>query len=184
MLRITIPPGDYFDERTQEFIHVDGGTILLEHSLVSIAKWESKWKKPFLSKEKKTRAEMLDYVRCMTLNASEVSKSIYELLAQSHIRMIERYIEDPMTATTFSKDAEKYSKGKSRDIITAEVIYYWLVALQIPFECQYWHLNRLLTLVRVCNIKNQPSKKKKTKDVLSENARLNAERKRRLGTTG
>ena len=182
MLRITIPSGEYWDERRQEFIESEGQTILLEHSLVSLAKWESHWKKPFLSKEKKTRAETLDYIRCMTLNEG-VDKSVYETLSDNTINLITSYINEPMTATTFADDGKP---GKvSREIITAEIIYYWMVALQIPFEpCQRWHLNRLLTLVRVCNIKNQPKKKTNQRDIMSRNAKLNAERRKRLGTTG
>lgn len=183
MLRITIPSDDYWDERTQEFVHIEGGTILLEHSLAAIAKWESKWKKPYLSKEQKTRAEQIDYVRCMTLNKESVDKTIYETLTASNLNAINRYINDPMTATTFSERGGG-RKGSRGETITSELIYYWMVALQIPFECQHWHLNRLLTLVRVCNLKNQPSKKQSRRETLSENAALNAARKKRLGTTG
>lgn len=183
MLRITIPSGEYLDERTQEFVYLEGGSILLEHSLASISKWESKWKKPFLSKEQKTRAELIDYVRCMTLNSAEVDKKIYESFTQAHLNAIAKYIDDPMTATTFS-ERQGGRRGPKGEAVTAEIIYYWMVTLQIPFECQYWHLNKLLTLVRVCNLKNQPAKKQSKKDILSQNAKLNAERKKKLGTSG
>ena len=183
MLRITIPSGEYWDERRQEFIESEGQTILLEHSLVSLARWEAHWKKPFLSKEKKSRAETIDYIRCMTITEG-VDKMIYETLSDDVINLVSSYINEPMTATTFSDDG-KPGKGGSREIVTAEIIYYWMVALQIPFEpCQNWHLNRLLTLVRVCNIKNQPKKKANPRDIMSRNAKLNAERRKRLGTTG
>ena len=129
----------------------EGGTILLEHSLVSLAKWESHWKKPFLSKDQKTRAETIDYIRCMTLTAN-VNREFYNTLTQENINAVNAYINDSMTATTFYDGGK--TKSPSREIITAELIYYWMVSLQIPFECQNWHLNRLLTLIRVCNIKN------------------------------
>lgn len=155
---------------------------MLEHSLVSLARWEAHWRKPFLSREKKSRAETIDYIRCMTITEN-VDKSIYEVLSDDMIDLVSSYINEPMTATTFSDDGKP---GRiSREIITAEIIYYWMVALQIPFEpCQRWHLNRLLTLVRVCNIKNQPKKKMSQHDIISRNAKLNQERRKRLGTTG
>lgn len=155
---------------------------MLEHSLVSLARWEAHWRKPFLSREKKSRAETIDYIRCMTITEN-VDKSIYEVLSDDMIDLVSSYINEPMTATTFSDDGKP---GRiSREIITAEIIYYWMVALQIPFEpCQRWHLNRLLTLVRVCNIKNQPKKKMSQHDIMSRNAKLNQERRKRLGTTG
>ena len=182
MLRITIPSGEYWDERKQEFIKTEGQTILLEHSLMSLARWEAHWRKPFLSRDKKTRAETIDYIRCMTIT-EDVDKSIYETLSDDMINLVSSYINEPMTATTFSDDG-KPGRG-SREIITAEIIYYWMVTLQIPFEpCQRWHLNRLLTLVRVCNIKNQPKKKMNQREIMSRNAKLNQERRKRLGTTG
>lgn len=181
MLRITIPPGDIWIERKQEFVHSEGKTILLEHSLVSLAKWESRWKKPFFSKTPKTRAQSIDYVRCMTLTPN-VDKDIYETLTQASLDIVNQYINDPMTATTFSSTNSEVTR---RETVTAELIYYWMTALQIPFECQNWHLNRLMTLIKVCNIKNQPKKKKgMSRDSLAQRAKLNAERKSRLGTTG
>lgn len=181
MIRISTQSGDVFDEKTQEFVHVEGGSILLEHSLRSLAKWESRWKKPFLSKDQKTRAETIDYARCMSLTPG-VDPKVFNLLTDRDLAKINQYITDPMTATTFSNNGPK--RGFSREIITAELIYYWMVALQIPFECQDWHLNRLLTLIRVCEIKNQPKKKQSQKEIASRNARLNAERRQRLGTKG
>lgn len=182
MIRISTPSGEFFDDKTQEFKTVVGQTVLLEHSLRSLAKWEARWKKPFLSKEKKTRAETIDYVRCMSLTPG-VDPSIFETLTDASLAKINDYIADPMTATTFSDRGPK--KPPSREIITAELIYYWMVALQIPFECQDWHLNRLLTLVHVCEIKNQPKDKKKhTRDDINRRTALNRERKQRLGTTG
>lgn len=182
MIRIRIPGGEYYDEQKQLFFHLDEQTIFLEHSLVSLSKWESRWHKPFLSNVKKTRAETIDYIRCMTLTEN-VNPIVYESLSNATIDAVSRYINEPMTATTFSDDGKP--GPRSREIITAEIIYYWMVALQIPFDpCEKWHLNRLLTLVRVCNIKNQPKKKGNTRDILSRNAKLNAERRKRLGTTG
>lgn len=181
MLRITIPSDEFWDERKQEFVYVEGGSILLEHSLAAMAKWEARWKKPYLTTEAKSHAEKIDYIRCMTINKDQISSRIYDVLTQSDLNKIDMYINDPMTATTFS---EKGRRKTSREQITSELIYYWMVALQIPFECQYWHLNRLLTLVRICNVKNQPAKKQSAKTTLMQNAALNAARKKKLGTTG
>lgn len=181
MLRITIPSDEYWDERKQEFVYVEGGSILLEHSLAAMAKWEAKWKKPYLTNDPKPRAEQIDYIRCMTVNKDQVNPKVYEALTQKDLEKVAMYINDPMTATTFT---ERGHGRISREQVTSELIYYWMVALQIPFECQYWHLNRLLTLVRICNVKNQPSKKQSAKSTLSQNAALNAARKKKLGTTG
>ena len=181
MIRISTPSGEYYDGRRQEFVTVVGQTVLLEHSLRSLAKWEARWKKPFLSKKEKTRAETIDYVRCMAVTPG-VDPSIFETLTSENLAQISQYINNPMTATTFSD--RNQNKRPSREIVTAELIYYWMVALQIPFECQDWHLNRLLTLIHVCEIKNQPKKKINQKQAASERTRLNRARKAQLGTTG
>ena len=152
MLRITIPSVEMYDDSKNEYIYTKEQTLQLEHSLVSLSKWESKWCKPFLTKEAKTIEETIDYVKCMTLTQN-VDPSVYNYLTNENLAEISAYIEAPMTATTFSDNKQD---GRSREQVTAELVYYWMVALNIPFECQKWHLNRLLTLIRVCNIKNQP----------------------------
>lgn len=186
MLYITIPSApeiEYWDEQQETFVTkpgVKGQTLQLEHSLVSLAKWESKWCKAFLSKTDKTPEETVDYIRCMTITPN-VNPELYNHLTQGNIEAVNAYIAAPMTATYLSED--KNNKG-SREVVTAELIYYWMIALQIPFECQKWHLNRLLTLIKVCNIKNSPPKKMSKRDLNSRNARLNAARRKQLGTRG
>jgi len=180
MLRITIPAVEQWDEIKQEFITTKEQTLSLEHSLVSLSKWESKWCKAFLTKDEKSFEETLDYIKFMTLTQN-VNPEVYNYLTNGNINEINEYIEAPMTATYFSD--EKTSKT-SREQVTAELIYYWMIALNIPFECQKWHLNRLLTLIKVCNIKNQPPKKRSKKDIMSRNAALNAARKKQLNTKG
>lgn len=179
MLKITIPETDLFDEATEEFIHVKEQTLQLEHSLVSLSKWESKWCKSFLFTKEKTLEETLDYIKCMTLTQN-VSPYVYRCLTRENIQDINDYISAPMTATYFSDD----KSARGREIVTSELIYYWMIALSIPFECQKWHLNRLLTLIRVCNIKNQPPKKMSRSAIMSRNAALNAARRKQLGTNG
>jgi hypothetical protein len=180
MLQITIPAVELWDERKQEFVTTKEQTLQLEHSLVSLSKWESKWCKAFLTKQEKTFEETLDYIKCMTITQN-VDPEVYNYLTNENIEEINKYIEAPMTATYFSDD--KTAKP-SREQITAELIYYWMIALNIPFECQKWHLNRLLTLIRVCNIKNQPPKKRSRKEIMSRNAALNAARRKQLNTKG
>jgi hypothetical protein len=180
MLQITIPAVEQWDERKQEFVITKEQTLQLEHSLVSLSKWESKWCKPFLTKQEKTFEETLDYIKCMTITQN-VKPEVYNYLTNKNIEEINNYIDAPMTATYFSD--EKNSKT-SREQVTAELIYYWMIALNIPFECQKWHLNRLLTLIKVCNIKNQPPKKRSRKEIMSRNAALNAARRKRLNTRG
>ena len=180
MLQIVVPASELFDESKREFVYTKEQTLCLEHSLVSLSKWESKWCKAFFSKQEKTYEETIDYIKCMTLTQN-VKDEVYLRLTRDNIEQINKYIEAPMTATYFSED--KNSKS-SREIVTAELIYYWMIALNIPFECQKWHLNKLLTLIRVCNIKNQPPKKMSKRDIMSRNASLNAARRKRLNSKG
>lgn len=180
MLIIKVPDIEQFNDSTNEFRTIKGVTLQLEHSLVSLSKWESKWCKPFLGKTAKTTEETIDYIRCMTIN-SPIPEEVYIHLPNSVIKQISDYIDAPMTATTFSK--EQFS-GSNREIITSELIYYWMIAQQIPFECQKWHLTRLLTLIRVCSIKNAPQKKMGKKALMSRNAQLNAARRQSLNTRG
>jgi hypothetical protein len=192
MLKITIPARpaepdmELYDDEKKEFFMVPGRpatkeyTLQLEHSLVSLAKWESKWCKPFLSTKKLTEEETIDYIRCMTLTQN-IPADAYANITDDNVREVSDYIDSPMTATTFSDNG----KGKgSREIITAELIYYWMIALNIPPEYQKWHLNRLLTLIRVCNIKNTPPKKMSKRALMSRNASLNAARRQQLNTNG
>lgn len=180
MLRITIPAVEEWDELAQEFVTTKEQTLCLEHSLVSLSKWESKWCKPFLSKQEKTYEETIDYIKYMTLTPN-VDPEVYRVLTNDNITEINKYIEAPMTATTFSRDRNSKS---GQEIVTSELIYYWMIALNIPFECQKWHLNRLLTLIKVCNIKNTPPKKMSRRDILSRNAAINAARRNQLNSKG
>lgn len=180
MLQITIPGMEFWDSKKYEFVYLDEKTLQLEHSLVSISKWESKWHKPFLLKTEKTTEEILDYIKCMTITQN-VHPDVYLRLTKDNVDEIKAYIENPMTATTFSE--ETMSKG-GREIVTSELIYYWMVTLGIPSEYQKWHINRLLTLIRVCNVKNAPPKKRSKRDIMSRNAALNAARRKQYNTRG
>ncbi len=178
MLHITIPASEMWDGN--EFTSYKEQHLQLEHSLVSLSKWESKWHKAFLSKNDKTDEEMLDYIKCMTITQN-VDPETYLRLTVDNVREIHDYINSPMTATTFSND--KSGKG-GREIVTSELVYYWMIALNIPFECQKWHLNRLLTLIRICELKNNPPKKRSKRDIMSNNAALNAARRKQFNTRG
>lgn len=180
MLEITIPATEQWDEVTEQFVSTKEQRLQLEHSLVSLSKWESKWCKSFLYTKEKTFEEALDYIRCMTITP-HVAPEVYKCLTKENIKAIDDYIGAPMTATYFNDN--KKGRG-SREQVTSELIYYWMIALNIPFECQKWHLNRLLTLIRVCNIKNQPPKKMSRSAIMNRNAALNAARRKQLGTTG
>lgn len=181
MLQITIPASvDLWDELNQEFVSMKEQTLQLEHSLVSLSKWESKWHKPFFSKTEKTLEETLDYIRCMTITPN-IDSTVYLRLTPENIAQINGYIEDPMTAETFVSDNKK---TPSREIITSEVIYYWMIANNIPFECQKWHINRLIALIRVCGERNAPPKKMSKKEIMSRNAALNAQRRAKLNSKG
>ena len=180
MLRIVVPANDLWDEVNQRFISTKEQTLQLEHSLVSLSKWESRWNKAFLTKKEKTYEETLDYIKCMTITQN-VKDNTYLCLTEENFKQIYEYINSPMTATVFNK---MNNKKTSTETVTAELIYYWMIALNIPFECQKWHLNKLLTLIEVCNIKNSPPKKMSQREIMSRNAALNAARRKQLNTRG
>ncbi len=181
MLKLTFKPIEKYDELTNTFQYSDKCVITLEHSLVSLSKWESKWHKPFLTKDEKTLEETIDYIKCMTVTKN-VDEDVYSRLTNEHLQAVRDYIENPMTATTFSNLQE--GRKINREIITSEIIYYWMTVFNIPFECEKWHLNRLLTLINVCNIKNSPPKKMGKKEIYQRNKALNMARRRSLNTGG
>lgn len=182
MLQITVPSSEIFDESNSTFIYVPEQTLSLEHSLLSISKWEAKWHVPFIRSDRDdphTEEQMADYIKCMTINKG-VDPSVYLSLSRSNIIEIKEYISDSMTATTVS---EGPGSPFRREIITSELIYYWMVTFNIPIECEKWHINRLIMLIKVCAAKNNP-KKMSNRAILSQNHRLNEARKKSLGTRG
>ena len=179
MIDIIIPEAEQFDERTMQFTYSKEQKLTLEHSLIAISKWESKFEKPFLSSEKTTE-EVLDYIKCMTITQN-VSPETYLRLSSKNLEDIQKYIEAPMTATTFKK-IEK--RGGKKEIITAELIYYWMIAFNIPFECQKWHLNKLLTLIEVCARKNEPPKKMSRREISAQHRAINQINRERFHTKG
>lgn len=180
-LEIKIKENELWDENREEFVQVRGQTIHIEHSLYAIAKWESQTKKPFLSEENLHGELLLEYIRCMTLEEG-VDRDSYKGISRYDIERVRQYMNDSMTATWFKQDPAKSKRpGK---VITAEIIYYYMVELGIPFECEHWHFNRLMTLITVCIEKQQPPKKMAKKDVLSQYANLNAARRARLKSKG
>lgn len=183
MLKIVVPAWEDWDPVNNRFINGRESILTLEHSLLSISKWESKFHKPFLSETQRTDEEMIYYIKCMTITNpnKEISDDVYRHLTLDNIKAIEEYIEDPMTATTINRRNQKMGR---REIITSELIYYWMTSLNIPFECQRWHLNRLMTLIEVAGIKNQPSKKMSKKDIAAQNRSLNAARRAKYNSRG
>lgn len=177
--QLTIPEQELWDPKLKEFFYIKEQTIVIEHSLVSLSKWEQKWHVPFLSTKDKTREQTIDYIRMMTIT-QHVDPMAYYALTNDHFKDISEYINDPMTATTFRKS----DKAPSREIVTSELIYYWMIEFGIPVEFQKWHLNRLMTLIRVCSIKQTPAKKMGKKDIYSQNAELNAARRKARHSKG
>jgi len=180
MLTIIVPGIEMFDEETQEFTTQGDFVLELEHSLVSLSKWESIYERPFLGAADKTAEEIYNYIKVMVLTPG-VPEEVYNKLSNENIEAINAHINAKMTATWFS---EMPGAPKSREVITAELIYYWMTVFTIPFTCETWHLNRLFTLIRICNIKQSKPKKMSRSDVAARNRELNAQRKAQLKSTG
>ena len=179
-ITVTIPDKEFFDQANNRFLTIRGRSLTFEHSLLSITKWESKWHKPYLSKTEKTREEAIDYLRCMCLDKID-DPNIFMAIDADAMKEISLYIEDPMTATTFRED----HKRQSREIITNEIVYYWMTELNIPFDpCQKWHFNRLMTLIRVASIKKQPPKKMGKKEWAAQRSAINAQRRAKYNSKG
>lgn len=180
MLPLHIPKGEFWDEVNERFVYTKETVLKLEHSLISISKWESRWQVPFFDTEKTTE-QILDYIRCMTLN-TDVDPLVYGRLTRADYEKINNYISSPMTATTIRDDSQpRKNRGK---VITSELIYYWMFSFQIPIETEKWHINRLLMLIRVFGEENKPNKKMSQKEIMQQNKALNAARKAKLNTKG
>lgn len=183
MLKLVIPALEYWDERNQEFVTMKKDyTLRLEHSLISISKWEAKWHKAYIGDKNRTEDQALDYIRCMSLDG-DPPPEVYIGFRPEHIKQINDYIDDPMTAT-YIPHFKTEGTGRRGDAITSELIYYWMVSYQIPVQFEKWHLNRLMTLIDVFNAKSKKQKKRPIRDIAEEYAKINAERRKKLGTTG
>lgn len=183
MLTITIPGEEYFDDEKQRFLTVNDTTLEFEHSLVSLSKWESEWEKPFLSTDNKSPEQVLDYItRCMLLTPN-VPPEIFHKFTTEHYKQINEYIESKMSATWFA-DLPKPNGPRRKEVITAEIIYYWMDELKIDLDWEKRHLARLFTLIKVHNEKNQPEKKVDKRAIMERNRQLNEERLAKMGTKG
>jgi hypothetical protein len=180
MLRIIIEGDEDYNEETNTFETVGDVVVDLEHSLVSLSKWESKYQKPFLSKGTKTPDEIFGYLKAMIVTP-DVDPDILYRCTQKNINEIQEYIDSSQSATTFGSMPERRGPG---EVITSELIYYWIVSFNIPFDCQHWHLNRLFSLIRICNIKNSKGQKMSRSELAARNRELNAKRRAELGTSG
>jgi len=180
MLKLIIPQEESFDEATNRFVVTKATILEFEHSLASLSKWESTFERPFLSNDKKSSEEVIAYVEMMLLTP-DVSVETLESLTQVHYDKINQYISSKQTATTIN---EVRKGGRGGEVITAEIIYYWMVSMGIPFECQYWHLNRLLMLIKVINRKNEPSRKLGRNEAARKQRELNEQRRAQFNTRG
>lgn len=181
-ITIVVPSTELYNEIDGSFTTIKEQTLVLEHSLISISKWESIWKKPFLSNTPKNRIESISYIECMTINKN-VNSQCYLALTDEQLSMVNKYIDDPMTATTFSNNTKNGSRASNRSV-TSELIYYWMISFNIPKEMEKWHLSRLLTLIKICNIENSPKSNMSKTEIAAQNRALNAARRKKYGTKG
>jgi hypothetical protein len=180
MLKLIVLGDEYYNEETETFSTVGDVTLELEHSLVSVSKWESKFERAFLSSKSKTPEEIFEYIKAMIVTPDVESDIIYRF-DKENLDKINAYLDSKQSATTFGAMPERRGRG---EVITSELIYYWMIAFTIPFECQYWHLNRLFALIRICNLKNAPQKKMSRHEIATRNRALNEQRRAELNTTG
>ena len=180
MLELRVPGQEFWDDEKEEFTYGKDVVLQLEHSLISISKWEAKHHKAFLTKRINSQDEMNDYIRCMVINRN-VDPTVFSRLTVENLQDINEYIENPMSATYLGNDRET---GGPKDTITSELIYYWMITYNIPAEYQKWHINRLMALINVCSRKSSPGKKMPNRTILQKNAALNAKRRAMLGTKG
>lgn len=180
MLKLSVGTIEFFNEETEEFEYQEPIEVSFEHSLISLSKWESIHNTPFLSDSPKTSEQLADYIRCMVVDAPE-GVDVVERMTPTDFAEVQEYMQSPASATTFGTMPERRGRGET---ITSELIYYWLVAFNIPFECEGWHLNRLFALVKICNIKQEKPKKRSPGEIARQNRELNAQRKAQLGTSG
>lgn len=181
MLTIVVPGIELYDESTETFVTAEEFTLELEHSLVSLSKWESRFEKPFLIKDEKTSEEVFAYIEAMILTKNPPG-DVLKRLSKENIDDINKYIDAKMTATWFNEPPNR--SARSRETITAELIYYWMIAFNIPIQFENWHLNRLFTLIRICSIKQDKPKKMSRSEILARNRALNDQRRAALGTSG
>ena len=181
MITIHIPERELYDETNEEFIEVKDITLELEHSLISVSKWESKWKKPYVSEEKKSTEEVIDYIRCMTINKN-VDPNVYKAIPADELKKIVDYINDPMTATVFYDNGRK--PPRNSEFVTSELIYYWMSAYNIPFTCEKWNFNRLMALIRIAGEKNSEPEKMSPDAIRAQNKMLNEKRRAALKSKG
>lgn len=174
MLELTIDDTSLWDPKTERFYDLKGQTLVLEHSLVSLSKWEEKWHKPFFTSNALTNEEIIDYIRCMTVNRN-VDPLVYNCLTDAQFKAIEEYIADQHTATWFSNSAKEHGP---KTIITAERIYHLMFAYGIDKDCEKWHLNRLLTQIRVEYEESKPKKKQSKRELADHHRALNAARRK------
>jgi hypothetical protein len=183
MLTITTSETELYDEESNIFTILRPFQLRMEHSLVSISKWESKMFRPFLSKQVMTQEEVLLYIQCMTITQN-VPDLVWTVISDANYKEIQAYIDCPMSGTTFPSSTKTVSPASSKETPSSELIYYWMIQYNIPFECQTWHLNRLLTLIKVCDFKNRTTKKRRPTDIANDFRALNAARRQELGTKG
>jgi hypothetical protein len=180
MLTITVLGEEHWDQENEKFVYPDSFKLELEHSLVSLSKWESKWEVPFLGEKPKTTEMVLDYIECMILTPDPPADWISKL-SKENIEEITAYFDSKQSATWFN---DHHPEPKTGETITSELVYYWLDICDIDWQAQYWHLNRLLTLVKIHTVKQAKPKPMSRSEMLRRRRALNKQRLKEMEEGG
>ena len=181
---VTVPKSEVYDEENDIFYEIKNEvTLVMEHNLIAISRWESKFHKPYLTKDTKTNEEILYYLECMTITKG-VESYVYRCIPKSELLRITEYINDPMTGTTVRESPYAKKQGKE-EIQSAELLYYYMFKLGIPKECENWHLNRLMTLMKVYGAKDEkPDGKASRSELIARNRAINARNRSKYHSKG
>lgn len=179
---------ELFDEETNTFLHPVGKKLHLEHSLLSISKWEAEWEIPFLNTDK-TSEQSLSYIKCCVLD-DDFDELLLNTLSDKNILDFNAYLSKGMTAKKIIdlrsslSQKRKSRRPASQKALTSEDIYYSMIQFHVWKECEEWPLQRLLSLLQLCSLKSNSTGEMSKSDQAKFYREENARRKAKYHTNG